>query len=57
YTLSHRFQLRENSRTCSFLVSLHSLFCFSFLALCLIDLAVTDPLASTDNIYLLLFRQ
>ncbi|KAJ1347487.1 hypothetical protein KIN20_002551 [Parelaphostrongylus tenuis] len=57
YTLSHRFQLRENSRTCSFLVSLHSLFCFSFLTLCLIDLAVTDHLTSTNNIYVLLFRR
>lgn len=56
YTLSHRFQLRENSRTCSFLVSLHSLICISFITICFVDVAVTD-LGQTDDAYELLFRK
>ncbi|EYC20468.1 hypothetical protein Y032_0022g638 [Ancylostoma ceylanicum] len=56
YTLSHRFQLRENSRTCSFLVSLHSLICISFITMCFVDVAVTD-LGQTDDAYELLFRK
>ncbi|ETN70292.1 hypothetical protein NECAME_04983, partial [Necator americanus] len=56
YTLSHRFQLRENSRTCSFLVSLHSLICISFITMCFVDVAVTD-LGPTNDIYALLFRK
>ncbi|KAK6023536.1 hypothetical protein OSTOST_10674, partial [Ostertagia ostertagi] len=56
YTLSHRFQLRENSRTCSFLVSLHGLICLCFLAFSLVDLAVAD-VGNTNDIYMLLFRR
>ncbi|KAK6752212.1 hypothetical protein RB195_003560 [Necator americanus] len=56
YTLSHRFQLRENSRTCSFLVSLHSLICISFITMCFVDVAVTD-FGPTNDIYALLFRK
>ncbi|KAK6042498.1 hypothetical protein COOONC_19998, partial [Cooperia oncophora] len=56
YTLSHRFQLRENSRTCSFLVSLHGLICLCFLAFSLVDLAVAD-VGKNDDIYMLLFRR
>ncbi|KAK5974955.1 hypothetical protein GCK32_005239 [Trichostrongylus colubriformis] len=56
YTLSHRFQLRENSRTCSFLVSLHGLICLCFLAFSLVDHAVAD-VTNIDDVYVLLFRR
>uniref|UniRef100_A0A1I7X9L1 G_PROTEIN_RECEP_F1_2 domain-containing protein n=1 Tax=Heterorhabditis bacteriophora TaxID=37862 RepID=A0A1I7X9L1_HETBA len=32
YTLSHRFQARENYRTCQFLVSVHASFCLTFVS-------------------------
>ncbi|KJH48035.1 hypothetical protein DICVIV_05880 [Dictyocaulus viviparus] len=57
YTLSHRFQLRENSRTCSFLISLQGLICLTFLALYAIDFTVTEHLSHTDDVYVLLFRR
>lgn len=56
YTLSHRFQLRENSRTCSFLVSLHGLICLCFLAFCVVDVTLAD-VRNSDDIYMLLFRR
>ncbi|VDO42643.1 unnamed protein product [Haemonchus placei] len=56
YTLSHRFQLRENSRTCSFLVSLHGLICLCFLAFTLVDHANAD-VSNTNDMYTLLFKR
>ncbi|WKY08137.1 hypothetical protein Q1695_007548 [Nippostrongylus brasiliensis] len=56
YTLSHRFQLRENSRTCSFLVSLHGLVCLCFLALCALDVILAD-VRDTEDVIVLLFRR
>ncbi|XGW25823.1 hypothetical protein V3C99_006880 [Haemonchus contortus] len=56
YTLSHRFQLRENSRTCSFLVSLHGLICLCFLAFTLVDHANSD-VGNNNDMYTLLFKR